>query len=565
MIHNTSLLSDEMLASILINSAYITEEDAKTGLEAVRFLRMPLMDYFIGQGLLTRDLIGQAISEYYNIPYFDLNSQVPLIETILKLPEETAQKYQAVIVEINDKELVVTTSMPEHSKLDAELKTLFPKLKIEIRYSLDNDVDRILSMYRADIAQRFKKIIDKHERVAPELIQEIVSDAVAYKASDIHFEPQEDFVLVRFRIDGVLQETGTLPHEYYSNVVNKIKILSKLRIDNHFSAQDGSIRLRIETNDIDLRVSIIPTIYGEKVVMRILSSYVRSLALTDVGLSNKDSIAFSKVAAKPFGMIIVSGPTGSGKTTTLYALLRTLHKPGINITTIEDPVEYKIPGINQIQVNNQTGLTFASGLRAIVRQDPDVILVGEVRDHETAEIAVNAALTGHMVLTTFHANDAATTIPRLFDMGVEPFLLASTLELVVAQRLVRKICDSCKRTKEVTIKELIKQYSWIEEYVGVKEGMITLYEGVGCSSCNNKGYRGRVGVFELIMFTPELRELLASHPTGQEIASVARKSGAGSLFLDGIDKVLTGQTTLEEVVRVIGVPTADYGARKTKA
>ena len=374
MIHNTSLLSDEMLASILINSAYITEEDAKTGLEAVHFLRMPLMDYFIGQGILTRDLIGQAISEYYKIPYFDLNSQVPEMETILKLPEETAQKYQAVIVEINDKELVVTTSMPEHTKLDAELKTLFPKLKLQIRYSLDGDIDRILSMYRADISQRFKKIIDKHERVAPELIQEIVSDAVAYKASDIHFEPQEDFVLVRFRIDGVLQETGTLPHEYYSNIVNKIKILSKLRIDNHFSAQDGSIRMSIGSSDIDLRVSIIPTIYGEKVVMRILSSYVRSLALTDVGLSNKDSVAFSNVAAKPFGMIIVSGPTGSGKTTTLYALLRTLHKPGINITTIEDPVEYKIPGINQIQVNNQTGLTFASGLRAIVRQDPDVIL-----------------------------------------------------------------------------------------------------------------------------------------------------------------------------------------------
>ena len=552
MIHNTSLLSDEMLAAILISSSYITEQDAHQGLEAVHFLRMPLMDYFIGQGMLTRDLIGQAIAEYYKIPYLDLNSKTPTVETILLLPEEFAKLYRAVLVEKTEKEITVSTSLPEHSKLDAELKKLFPTSKISITFSLDSDIDRLLSMYRSDIQQRFKKIIDKHERVAPELIEEIVSDAVAYKASDVHFEPQEDFVLVRFRIDGVLQEAGTLPPEYFANVINKIKILAKLRIDNHFNAQDGSIRMKIDSSEIDLRVSIIPTIYGEKAVMRILSSYVSSLALTDVGLSTADSMSFSQVAARPFGMIIVSGPTGSGKTTTLYALLRSLHKPGINITTIEDPVEYKIPGINQIQVNNQTGLTFASGLRSIVRQDPDVILVGEVRDHETAEIAVNAALTGHMVLTTFHANDAATTIPRLFDMGVEPFLLASTLELIVAQRLVRKICETCKKTKEVSVNDLAETHPWIKEFT--KEKKITLYEGAGCTACNQKGYRGRIGVFELIVFTPELRDLILKHPSGQEIAQVAKTTGAKSLFMDGIEKVFNGLTTIDEIIRVVGSP-----------
>jgi type II secretory ATPase GspE/PulE/Tfp pilus assembly ATPase PilB-like protein len=302
-----------------------------------------------------------------------------------------------------------------------------------------------------------------------------------------------------------------------------------------------------------MRISILPTLNGEKVVIRLLSQYVRSFSFNDLGLSQHDQELLMKAINKPFGMILVTGPTGSGKTTSLYALLKLLNSPDVNITTIEDPVEYKMPGINQIQVNSQTNLTFAKGLRSIVRQDPDIILVGEIRDQETAETAVNAALTGHLLLSTFHANDAATAVPRLLDMDIEPFLLSSTLEVLIAQRLVRKICDQCRFSTSLSKEEVKKTIpADVQKYFTGKH--IVLYQGKGCASCGNTGFRGRTAIYEFIEVTPEIQELILQNPSTAQIWKIARKQGSVTLFEDGIEKVKNGITTLEELLRMAEPP-----------
>ena len=414
----------------------------------------------------------------------------------------------------------------------SELQKLFPGKKIILAYSLAEDIDAVFIHYRKPLATRFSEIIKKQKLVAPSLIDEIIDDALAFRASDVHFEPQEKEVVVRFRVDGVLREAGRIPKDQYDNILNRIKVLSHMRFDEHFAAQDGAMRYTKKGVVIDMRVSVIPTLDGEKVAMRVLSQYVRAFTLGDLGLSSAHQAQLEAAAKKPYGMILVTGPTGSGKTTTLYALLKLLNRPEINITTIEDPVEYKLIGINQIQVNPLTNLTYAKGLKSILRQDPNIILVGEVRDQETAEIAVNAALTGHLLFSTFHANDAATAIPRLLDMGIEPFLMASTLELIIAQRLVRRICESCRHS-----------------YDAGKKGE-RLYKGRGCDACHGLGYAGRTALFEFLEVTPEMETLILKNPSTREIWALAKTQGARSMYEDGIEKVRQGVTTMEELLRV---------------
>ena len=389
--------------------------------------------------------------------------------------------------------------------------------------------------------------------MAPEIVDEIIKDALGFRASDIHFEPRGGDVTVRFRVDGALREAGRLPKEYYDNILNRIKVGSGMRIDEHLTAQDGAMQSTAGGMTVDLRVSLIPTVEGEKVVMRVLGSYVAGFTFADVGLSEAHRQIVERAIAKPFGMILAVGPTGSGKTTTLYALLKMLNKPDVNITTIEDPVEYKMPGTNQIQVREAGNMTFAKGLRSIVRQDPDIILVGEIRDQETAEISVNAALTGHLLLSTFHANDAATALPRLADMGIEPFLLASTLEVVIAQRLVRRICSHCRYS--VPIGQAIANVhvpglNW-HDYFHPTD---TVYAGKGCNVCSGSGYQGRSGVFEIIEITPEMQELMLHSPSNREIEQLARHQGSKPMFNDGVEKVKQGVTTLAEVLRVVSPP-----------
>ena len=558
-------LDSEKLKKILLDGNYLEADDFKRAEEYSQKNRLNMLEYLLSEGLLNKDLLGQAISEYFHIPYADLNSNLPTPEQVQKIPEETGRKYRIIIFSENQKEVVFATDSPEEPTLLETLKALAPgKKKIKIAYSLTEDIDSALLNYRQALQTRFSAIIEKQRVVAPEIIEEIFADALGYQSSDIHFEPEEEEIVVRFRVDGVLQEAGRIPKIYYENIVNRIKVKSHLRTDEHLAAQDGSMRYVNGENIVDMRVSIAPTLDGEKMVIRLLSHYVRGLSLTDLGLSEKDQKIIETAAGKPFGMILVVGPTGAGKTTTLYALVKKLNNPQVNITTIEDPVEYKVLGVNQIQVNTQTNLSFANGLKSIARQDPDIILVGEIRDTETAEIAVNAALTGHLLLSTFHANDAATGIPRLLDMAVEPFLLASTLNIILAQRLVRKICENCRASEVVKISELKKKFPKVAQYF--KGQSFTLYRGKGCAICNHSGYQGRTAIFKLIVVTPQLQDLILQRPSTKQIWQLARQQGSHSLFEDGIEKAMFGITTIEEVLRVAEPPLTDnhYGDGKKK-
>ncbi len=541
-------ITDEEKIKMLLEGSYISDEDLKMAEDNSKIINISIIDYLLSKNIITGDLLGQAVAEHFNIPYADLNTNIPTSEDVVKIPAEIAEEYRVVFFNEDNNNVIVTTDNPEQKGLLSIIKKVLKNKKITIAYSLPEDIDSILIDYRKPLKTRFTEIIAQNKEVAPNIIQEIIDDALAYRASDIHFEPQQEEVLVRFRVDGVLRAAGRVPLNYYDSILNRIKVQASMRIDQHANAQDGSIHLNMGKGEIDMRISIIPTIMGEKIVIRLLARYVGNFSLGRLGLSKYNEQALIAAAHKPFGMILVTGPTGSGKSTTLYSLLRILNRPGINITTIEDPVEFRISGVNQIQVNKATDLTFSRGLRAIVRQDPDIILVGEIRGRETSEIAVNAALTGHLLLSTFHANDAETTVPRLLDMGIEPFLLASTIELVIAQRLVRRICDHCRYSEEISRKELAKKYPGVEKHFS--KSTVTLYKGKGCETCNYSGYDGRIAIFEFITMNDDIKNLISKRPSAREILALAKKAGARSLFDDGLDKVKNGLTTLEELLRV---------------
>jgi type II secretory ATPase GspE/PulE/Tfp pilus assembly ATPase PilB-like protein len=538
------------LKALLVNEDYITKEDSdkasKESKDSTSFIAS-----LIRMSVLSKPLLGEAIAEYYGTKFLDLATNSPSKDQILKIPQSIAQKNRVVLIKVTDKNAVIVASDQPKLVNGGELKEVFGNTQIKVAYTLPEYIDNALRQYKKPLQTRFSAIIESSDKIAPEIVDEIIRDALYYKSSDIHFEPNATNVMVRFRTDGVLREAGQLPKEQYENVLNRIKVESGMRIDEHYSAQDGSIQRRSDKLNVDLRVSLIPTVNGEKIVFRVLGSYIKGYTLSDVGLSPAHRNILEEYSKKPFGMILSVGPTGSGKTTTLYSILKMLNNPNVNITTVEDPVEYKIDSINQIQVRESSGLSFAKGLRSIVRQDPDIILVGEIRDHETAEISVNAALTGHLLLSTFHANDSSTAVPRMIELGVEPFLLASTLELVVAQRLVRKICIHCKYS--ITLKQASSHLSKKDSAIAsryFKEGD-DLYEGKGCSNCGDTGYLGRTAVFELLPVTPKMRELILSSPSTMEIAKLSIQEGNPTMFEDGIYKTRTGLTTLGEIMRVV--------------
>jgi type II secretory ATPase GspE/PulE/Tfp pilus assembly ATPase PilB-like protein len=383
------------------------------------------------------------------------------------------------------------------------------------------------------------------------IVDLLINYAAEDKASDVHIEPQEKNSLVRFRIDGILHDVLLLPKNLHDQVITRIKILSRLRTDEHFTPQDGKMRISLEEEDIDIRVSILPVTEGEKAVLRLLSSKFRKFSLVDLGMNEKDLKKVKDAYSRSYGMILSTGPTGSGKTTSIYAILKLLNTREKNITTIEDPAEYRIKGVNQINVNVKTNLTFANGLRSILRQDPNIIFVGEIRDSETAGIAVNASLTGHLVLSTLHTNDAATALPRLIDMNVEPFLVASTVNVIIAQRLVRKICEICKNTRNITPEELLKNLppEIINKYIE-KKTTITIYQGAGCKICHMTGYSGRIGVFEVLEITKAIRDLITKRQDADVILQKAIQEGMTTMLDDGLEKVFQGLTTIEEVLRV---------------
>lgn len=544
---------DELdIPAILLQGDYITQEDYDSAQEAIKNTKLTEIDYLKNLGKITKDLMGQAIAEYYKVPYYDLNTNTPEREQARLIPEKIAKKYSLTLYQMDEKNVFISTDLPNQNGIVNQVSQIFSGKKIFIGYSLPEDIKATHKVYRMPLKTQFQTIIDKGERVAEKLIESILEDAALLNSSDIHLEPSSEKVRIRLRIDSVLQTVGKVEKGLYENILNWIKVKAGMRIDEHLGAQDGSIRIKLKDLQIDLRVSIIPVVDGEKVVMRILSKYVDSLTLESLGLTSpKHKRLIMNASNAPFGMILITGPTGSGKTTSIYALLRLINRPDINITTIEDPVEQRIEGINHIQVNSTTGLTFAKGLRSIVRQDPDIIFVGEIRDNETAEISVNAALTGHLLFSTFHANDAPTSIPRLIDMGIEPFLLSSTLELIIAQRLVRKLCDVCRYSTLKTQEELIEILPTAAKYFPTAE--VTLYEAKGCQACGGSGYKGRSGIFEIVENTKSMKDLILTNPASQQIWAQARKDGTTSFFEDGIEKVKKGVTSLEELMRVARV------------
>ncbi len=590
-------IKDVDLGKILLEQNYLSAEELQKAVDEAKHRDAPLKSVLVEWGLITQDLLESALAEYYKLPFYDTKSASPAPELIGALPEEISRAYAAVIVKRDAAAITVATSDPGNPLLEEAIRTnvdqkmaVFPTQEDETmkksvnrktaaaapRFSFAGKkkeekikaftgtmsfvyapravIDGFLVGYRKPLATRFQAIINEQRKVAPEIITEILNDAIELRASDIHFEPQEKIVIVRFRVDGVMHEAGRIPKEYYEGVINRIKIESNMRLDEHFCAQDGAIRYETKNGStMDIRVSIVPIVDGEKIVLRLLSEYVRTLTLLDLGFSDEYRKIIEVAAHKPFGMILTTGPTGAGKSTTLYALLKMRNHPDVNISTIEDPVEYKIPGINHIQVNAETELTFAKGLRALVRQDPNIILVGEIRDGETASIAVNAALTGHLLFSTLHSNDAATAVPRLLEMGVEPFLLASTLEVVIGQRLIRRICPQCRFSYSLTLPEAHKLFPGADKYFTAKEDVL-LYKGKGCEACGGTGFRGRIGIYELLVITPEIQELITKRASALQINEQGRKQGLKLLFDDGFDKVKAGMTTIQELLRVAAPP-----------
>jgi len=541
-------VSDDKIKDLLVKENYVSAEDMKKAEAFASSHHSSITDYLFAEELIDKSTLGQAIAESFGLGFLNLDEEKPSKEQVLKLGEQSAVSNRVIFVGEKDKTCEFATDSPQNKELIPKLKRAFKGKKIKLYYSFPESIDENLNYYKKSLETRFSQIVESKTRIAPELVEEIVEDAISYHASDIHFEPQDDVVVIRFRIDGVLSEAGRIPNEYYENILNRIKVMAQLRIDEHFATQDGAIRLVVKGSEVDMRISLAPTLDGEKITIRLLAEYVRDLTLGELGLCDKDQAMLVEAAKRPFGMILVTGPTGSGKTTTLYALIKHLNDPTKNITTIEDPVEYKIPGTNQIQVNPEKDITFAEGLRSIVRQDPDVILVGEIRDKETAEIAVNAALTGHLLFSTFHANDAATAIPRLMDMGVEPFLLSSTLNVIYSQRLVRKLCNACRYSEQISKIKVSQDYPGFSQYFSKET---TIYRGKGCDICNGTGYKGRVGIFEYIKVTKEIQELMLNNPSTNEIWHLAKQQGAHTLAEDGVEKVKEGLTTLDELMRVI--------------
>lgn len=404
------------------------------------------------------------------------------------------------------------------------------------------------------------KILEAEHRVTAELTREaglsvidlvdaIIAHARLQNSSDIHIDPHQDDILVRFRIDGLLREAYRIPKYFASEIISRIKVLAELRTDEHYTAQDGRFRMHIDSGDVDVRVSIVPTFYGENAVLRLLVNQTGQFTLDVLGFSDDNKKKILQAIRRPFGMVLVTGPTGSGKTTTLYTLIHMLNIVERSIVTIEDPIEYAIEGVEQIQTNARTGLTFANGLRSILRQDPNIVMVGEIRDSETAGIAVNTALTGHLVLSTLHTNDAATTLPRLLDMKIESYLISSTVNVVIAQRLVRKICEFCKIEKQLTEVEQKSLPEALASLVVWPGSMF--YVGAGCGQCLGTGFAGRIGLYEVLVPSEEVRQAIMLRATTAEIRRLAEASGMVTILADGLNKALAGLTTIDEVVRIL--------------
>jgi len=546
---------EKKLGEILIEEGYITFHQLEKALEEQKITKERLGEILVRKGWITREELNRVLASKIGVSTFSLANYIIPQEIIKLIPQDIALKYKVIPVFKVGDTLTVAMADPTNVFIIDELARITkcniePVLadEMEIRKAQDQYYgERTIHEVISSIDKEKLKESVKLEEEAPivKLVNILIDDAVKRNASDIHIEPEEKLVEVRFRIDGILHHYTSLPKFLQAAVISRIKIMAGLDIAERRLPQDGRIIMKIGNREIDFRVSTCPTIHGENVVLRILDKSSMVLGLENLGFPPTELKVFEELIQQPYGIILVTGPTGSGKTTTLYSALQRINREDINIMTVEDPVEYQFPRIRQVQVNPKAGLTFASALRSFLRQDPDVIMVGEIRDLETAEIAVQAALTGHLVLSTLHTNDAPTAFTRLIEMGVEPFLVSSSILGVLAQRLIRKVCTKCKEEYSPSL-ELLKTLG-IEDKVS---SSVKFMRGKGCKVCNKSGYKGRTGIYELLKSTPEIQELVLKKASADEIREVARSQGMKTLREAAIDKLLQGITTPEEVVRV---------------
>lgn len=553
------IVTDEQLKQILLNVKLIDQKKLQDVMEYAKNSNITLTDALLEKDIVTDENLGMLVADALKTPFIVLG-KITIPEEIFRIiPERIARKYKMIpFARDKDGIKIAMASAPNPILLEQIMRKtgqrIFPQLATE------RDIYNKLWIYRRDLQKVFDALIADKETgktsvPMAKIVDLIINYAYEDRASDIHIEPEEKDTLIRFRIDGILHDVLFLPKKLHDQLTTRIKVLSSLRTDEHMTPQDGKMHIPLEEEDLDIRISILPVVYGEKIVMRLLASKFRQFSLVDLGMSDEDLQKVNNGFKKSYGMVLSTGPTGSGKSTSIYAILKIINSREKNITTIEDPVEYRIKGVNQIQTNARAELTFASGLRSILRQDPNVVMVGEIRDSETAGIAVNAALTGHLVLSTLHTNDASTALPRLIDMNVEPFLVASTVNVIIAQRLVRKICEMCKASIDVTLDELTKNLpaEIVKKYFGTKKEA-RIYKGQGCEVCHFTGYAGRLGVFEVLEVTPTIRRLITEKAEADVIQKQAVTEYGMTLMLDdGLLKVIKGITTIEEVLRVTKV------------
>ncbi len=561
-------IRDEDLAKVLLEKGLLDEEALKSLLELGKRKNLPLETLIIEKGSISNEKMGEVIAEMYGVPYAKLSDHT-INETLLPIvPYKLASHQHIMPFDQEGNKISIALNDPRNIEIINFLENK-TGLKIEPFYATQKDIQLALKAYNKNVNEKFNKLLEgamsdskKIESLedASKIVDTIILFAYQNGASDIHMEPHKRSIVIRYRVDGILGVVTELPIEILDLLVTRIKVLAKLRTDEHRAAQDGRFKIVLEKNEITLRVSILPTYDGEKVVMRLLTADNQTLKLEALGYSEQNLKIIKENIKKTHGILLVTGPTGSGKTTTLYTILKMLNSTEVNIATIEDPIEYRLDGVNQTQVNKKTDLIFANGLRSLVRQDPDIIMVGEIRDEETAGVAINAALTGHLVLATLHTNDAISSLPRIMELDVESFLLAATMQMVIAQRLVRTICKHCKKPYEMSIKQLTDFGQTLEDeelqlMLGKikKEGteVLTFYKGEGCEHCNNSGFKGRICIAEVLDVSDEIKKNISENTPIDTLLEIAKKEGLTNMFMDGIDKVMKGVTTLEEVLRVM--------------
>jgi len=572
------MLTTEKLKTIIAQQKVMAPDDVKKAMAEAEAKHVSLEQHLIGDNVVGEKQLYEAVAAAFKVPFLDIGNETIRKDILMTIPESIVQAHQILAFDRTNEYLKIATTNPDDLQTFEFLqkKTGLP---VRVHVTTPTAIRDMIRLYHKELKAKVREITSNQQQVDADkqdlkkmatdvpvirIVDTILEYAIFEGASDIHIEPTEKDVIVRYRVDGVLREVMTLPNNVQTGIVARIKILSNLKIDEHRLPQDGRFKVETDEYKVAFRVSILPVYDGEKIVLRLLNESAQVLTLEQIGLNPSALEIVKRQIRKPHGILLVTGPTGSGKTTTLYTMINILNKPGVNISTVEDPIEYRMPRVNQSQVNPKINFTFAVGLRSLLRQDPDIVMVGEIRDNETAEIAAHAAMTGHLVLSTLHTNDAVGAFPRLHEMSVPSFLVATTMNLIIAQRLVRKICRNCltsytlsKRAleeleKEIDLEHILStlEQEGVVQMTETKKNDLLFFRGKGCKQCNGEGYKGRIGIYEVLENTREISDLILNQGSSNQLRDQARRQGMLTLLEDGFIKAKQGITTIEEILRV---------------